>query len=109
MSTLVAKWHLIASSLLTIALGVQQMPLVDYNSIKLNTKIRIYQAVLITTLLHGAEVWSTIVQEQKRFSGFHNRWLRTILGINWDDRDRYEIYRRTIQPPLPSPPLKSLL
>ena len=85
MTTLVAKWHMIASSPFTqiIALDVQQMPLVGYNFIKLNTKIRIYQTVVITTLLHGAEVWSTIVQEQKRFSGSHNRWLRTILGINY--------------------------
>ena len=47
------------------------------------TKLRIYNAVVISTLLYGSETWATPISEEQRLDGFDNRCLRRILGIKW--------------------------
>ena len=49
--------------------------------INLKTKLRIYNAVVISTLLYGSETWATTSSEEKRRDVFDNRFLRRILGI----------------------------
>ena len=52
-------------------------------SIRTPTKIRIYEAAVVTILLYWAEVWNTTKKQMKRFEVFHQTSLRRILRIRW--------------------------
>ena len=72
------------------------------SKISLKTKLRIDNAVVISTLLYGSETWATTNNEEKRLDVFGNprRCLRRILGIKWFQRIRNTTFReRTGQTP----------
>ena len=72
------------------------LPIMRQKSIRLSTKLAIYRAAVITTLLYGAEAWNTTVAEEKRLAAFHTRCLRRILGVSWYDRmTNKEVFDRT--------------
>ena len=72
------------------------LPIMRQKSIRLSTKLAIYRAAVITTLLYGAEAWNTTVAEEKRLAAFHTRCLRRILGVSWHDRmTNEEVFDRT--------------
>ena len=50
------------------------------------TKIAVYNACIISTLLYGSESWTTYARQERRLNSFHMRCLRRILGISWEDR-----------------------
>ena len=77
------------------------LPVMRHKSIKMPTKIAIYQAVVLSTLLYGSESWNTTVREEKRLAAFHTRCLRRILGVSWQDHvPNAVIFERTSQVPL---------
>jgi hypothetical protein len=50
--------------------------------VSLNTKLRIYKAVVLPTLLYGAaESWALTEKQLRRLDVFHNNCLRTTLGV----------------------------
>ena len=51
-----------------------------------NTKLKVYQACVLSTLLYGSESWSTYARQENRLENFHLRCLRHILGITWQDK-----------------------
>ena len=51
----------------------------------LKTKIKVYQACVLSTLLYGSESWTTYAKQEKRLEVFHLRCLRRILGVSWKD------------------------
>ena len=53
--------------------------------LKSSTKVSVYRAVVLTTLLYGAETWVTYQNHLKVLERFHQRCLRTILHIHWSD------------------------
>ena len=57
----------------------------DYD-IRTNTKILVYKAVVISTLLYTPETWTTYRQHLKTLENFHQRCLRSILKISWENR-----------------------
>ena len=54
-------------------------------NLKTQTKIRVYRAVVLTTLLYGSETWVTYRSHIRLLERFHQRCLRTILNIIWSD------------------------
>ena len=50
------------------------------------TKLAVYNACIISTLLYGSETWTTYARQEKRLNSFHMRCLRRILGISWQDK-----------------------
>ena len=50
------------------------------------TKMAVYNACIISTLLYGSETWTTYARQEKRLNSFHMRCLRRILGISWQDK-----------------------
>ena len=50
------------------------------------TKMAVYRACIISTLLYGSESWTTYAAQEKRLNVFHLRCLRRILSISWQDR-----------------------
>ncbi|XP_071479893.1 uncharacterized protein, partial [Diadema antillarum] len=51
-----------------------------------NTKLCVYQACVLSTLLYGSESWATYAGQEKRLNTFHLRCLRRLLHIKWQDR-----------------------
>ncbi len=51
--------------------------------ISLNTKLKVYHAVVLTTLLYGCETWAAYRRHEKLINHFHLRCLRNILHIRW--------------------------
>jgi len=56
------------------------------DNISLNVKTRLYEAIILSTLLYGADVWPLTVTLTTRLDDAHHRWQRSILGISWKDR-----------------------
>ena len=52
---------------------------------KKDTKVSVYRAVALTTLLYVAESWVTYRRHICLMERFHQCCLRTILKIKWDD------------------------
>lgn len=50
-----------------------------------NTKMQVYQACVLSTLLYGSEAWTLYSHQECRLNTFHLRSLRKILGIKWQD------------------------
>ena len=50
-----------------------------------NTKVRVYQARILSTLLYGSETWTICMRQERRLNIFHMRCLRRILDIKWQD------------------------
>ena len=55
------------------------------HSLRLTTKVQVYRAVVVPTLLYGAEAWVLYQRQVRLLERFHQRCLRTILGIRWQD------------------------
>ena len=50
------------------------------------TKILVYKAVILTTLVYGCETWVAYRRHVKVLEQFQQRILRAILGVHWQDR-----------------------
>ena len=56
----------------------------DRSGIRLDTKLEVYRAVVLPTLLYAYETWT--VYHAKRLNHFHSSCLRKLLKIKWQDR-----------------------
>ena len=56
------------------------------NQLTLNTKLKVYQACVLSTLLYVSESWTTYAQQENRLESFHLHCLRRIMGITWQDK-----------------------
>ena len=54
------------------------------------TKREVYKAVVLPTLLYGAETWTVKADSVRRMRGFHNSCIRSMLGVSrlqqWKER-----------------------
>ena len=51
------------------------------NNLTQMTKLRVYQACVLSTLLYSSEAWTTCTRQEKKLNSFHLRCLRRILDI----------------------------
>ena len=56
------------------------------HDISLKTKIAVYNAVVVTTLLSGSETWAPYKKQIRHLDAFHMRCLRSICGIKWSEK-----------------------
>nr|VZI35762.1 unnamed protein product [Spirometra erinaceieuropaei] len=68
------------------AFGRLQSTVWNRHGLQLNTKPRMYKAVILPTLLYGAETWTVYTRQARRLNHFHLSCLRHILRLNWQDR-----------------------
>ena len=54
--------------------------------LSIKTKMAVYNACVISTLLYGSETWTTYAGQERRLNTFHLRSIRRILGISWQDK-----------------------
>lgn len=64
--------------------------------VSLKVKGKIYRAIVISTLLYGAESWTVYRSHVKKLHAFMMRHLRTIMKVTWKDKvTNKEILERT--------------
>nr|VZI33443.1 unnamed protein product [Spirometra erinaceieuropaei] len=68
------------------AFGPLQSTVWNRHGLQLNTKLKMYKAVILPTLLYGAETWTVYTRQARRLNNFHLSCLRRILRLNWQDR-----------------------
>ena len=56
------------------------------SGIRLDTKLKVYRAVVLPTLLYACETWTVYQRHAKRLNHFHLSCLRKPLKIKWQDR-----------------------
>ena len=57
----------------------------ENKNLTINTKMRVYRACVLSTLLYFSETWSTYTSQENKLNAFHLRSLQRILGISWSD------------------------
>lgn len=57
----------------------------DRRGISLTTKLKVYRAVVLPSLLYSSETWTVYARHSKALNGTHMRFLRKLLRIKWQD------------------------
>ncbi|BHF59645.1 hypothetical protein SprV_0100260600 [Sparganum proliferum] len=68
------------------AFGRLQSTVWNRHGLQLSTKLKMYKAVILPTLLYGAETWTVYTKQARRLNHFHLSCLRRILRLNWQYR-----------------------
>ena len=63
----------------TISFGKLEKRVWSSHSISIPTKISVYKACVMTSLLYGSETWTTYRSQIKTLERFHQRFLRRII------------------------------
>lgn len=56
------------------------------HGVSVHTKIAVYKAVVLTSLLYGCETWTAYRRHIQKLDQFHMRCLRRIANIKWEDK-----------------------
>ena len=75
-------------------------PLWNQSSISLETKLSIYKATILPTVLYGSEAWTCSDSDYAKLNAFHTKKMRSILGLKRDQIHNKELYQRTKSFPL---------
>ena len=66
--------------------------------IGLRTKLKLYKACVLSTLLYGSECWRMTDGDLRKLSTFHTKSLRCIMRIFWPEKiTNDDLFRRTGQ------------
>nr|VZI01404.1 unnamed protein product [Spirometra erinaceieuropaei] len=78
------------------AFGRLRSTIWNRHGLQMSTKLKMYKAVILPTLLYGAETWTVYTRQARRLNNFHLSCLRRILRLNWQDRiPDTEVLKRT--------------
>uniref|UniRef100_A0A8C5PLD5 Reverse transcriptase n=1 Tax=Leptobrachium leishanense TaxID=445787 RepID=A0A8C5PLD5_9ANUR len=58
----------------------------DRRGISLDTKLKVYRAVVLTTLMYASETWTIYRRHARQLNRFHMTCLRRLLRIRWQDK-----------------------
>ena len=67
------------------AFGKLRKRVFEDTDIKTATKIKVYRAIVLTSLLYASETWTTYKKHLKKLEKFNQRCLRKLLNIKWQD------------------------
>ena len=67
------------------ALGKLRNKVLQHKDIRLSTKLKVYNAVVLSSMLYGCETWTLYRRHIKRLEQFHMRSLRAIMRVRWQD------------------------
>nr|VZI01897.1 unnamed protein product [Spirometra erinaceieuropaei] len=68
------------------AFGCLQSTVWNRHGPQLSTKLKMYKAVILKTLLYGGETWTVYTKQARRLNYIHLSCLRRILRLSWQDR-----------------------
>ena len=52
----------------------------------LATKLSVYRAIVLTTLLYASETWTVYQRHTRKLNCFHLNCLRRLLEVKWQDK-----------------------
>ena len=58
----------------------------ERRGISLTTKLKVYKAIILTTLLYGCETWTAYRRHERQLNHFHLKCLRSLLHVRWQDK-----------------------
>ena len=58
----------------------------ERNRIRLDTKLKVYKAVVLPILLYACETWTVHQRHAKKLNHFHISCPRKLLKIKWQDK-----------------------
>ena len=68
----------------------------ERSGIRLDTKLKVYKAVVLPTLLYACETWAVYQRNARRLNHFQISYLKKLLKIKWQDRiPDTEVLKRT--------------
>lgn len=70
----------------SVSFGKLRPRVFENNNLKLKTKISVYSAVCLSSLLYGSESWTTYRRHVKQLEAFHIQCLQRIIGVTWRDK-----------------------
>ena len=70
----------------SVAFGRLRTNVLERNGIRLDTKLKVYKAVVLPTLLYACETWTVYQRHAKKLNHFNLSCLRKLLKIRWQDR-----------------------
>lgn len=70
----------------SVAFGRLYKNVWDRRGITTETKIKVYRAVVLTTLLYGCEAWTVYQRHARKLNHFHMTSLRKLLNIKWQEK-----------------------
>jgi hypothetical protein len=77
------------------AFGKLQTRVWNNRGIRTSTKVSVYNAVVVSTLLYSCESWLLYRRNISQLDKFHIRCLRRIMRISWDDRvTNYDVLQK---------------
>lgn len=66
------------------------------HDLKLHTKLKLYETIVLSTLLYASETWTLLKVHKQKLNAFHLRCLRQILNVKWtDNTPNEEILKRS--------------
>jgi len=72
------------------AFGKLQKRLWNNKHVSIRVKCKVYRAIVLSTLLYGAEAWTIYRAQVKKLHAYMMRHLRDIMGIKWYDKIKNE-------------------
>ena len=73
----------LGSNLASSSFGCLSKHVLGSKNLKIHTKIVVYDAVVISTILYGCETWVPYRRHIRLLESFHIRRLQLILGLRW--------------------------
>ena len=70
----------------SVAFGRLRTNVWERNGTRLDTKLKVYKAIVLPTLLYSCETWTVYQRHAKKLNHFHLSCLRKILKIRWQDK-----------------------
>ena len=58
----------------------------ERKGISLSTKLSVYRAIVLTTLLYACETWTVYQRHEKKLNRFHLNCLHKLLRVKWHDQ-----------------------
>lgn len=58
----------------------------ERRGLSLETKLKVYRAVVLPSLLYACETWTVYSRHAKQLNAFHLRCLRALLRVKWQDK-----------------------
>ena len=70
----------------SMSFGCLRERLWNNHNVSIRVKGKIYRAIILSTLLYGAETWTVYRRHVKKLHAFMMRHLRSIMNIRWQDK-----------------------
>ena len=83
----------------SVAFGRLRKSVWDRKGLTIQTKLKVYQAMVLTALLYASETWTVYARHEKVLNRFHINCLRKLLHITWQEHiPDTEVLERTKMP-----------